>query len=391
MWEWKKHGFAQEAQVRAWAWLPEPQGDTPKTGALSGLRFGVKDVIDVRGMPTLYGCEGMQASPKSWDATVVALLRAAGAVPIGKTVTAEFAFMRPGPTANPRALEHTPGGSSSGSAAAVAAGMVDFALGTQTGGSIIRPAAYCGVVGFKPSFGLVPRQGMLVTAETLDTIGWFSRDIALSSRLLATLTQQPEVAAQLPARVTFLRGWPALERGVEQLLERAVHALQNAGVEVQVLEGLPGIMERLAQVHHIVDRYEIARGMQGVQQAQAHLLSDVLQQAIREGLSMDIDTYRKAQHERAKVARDLGRLLGTTRYIIAPSAQDFAPRGLHSTGSSLPLRPWSLLGWPCMHLPFAQSAQGLPQGIQLVGMPGEDHVLHSHAAAVHAVLGSAEY
>ena len=389
MWEWKKHGFAQEPQVRAWAWLPEPQTDAPQVGALSGLRFGVKDVIDVRGMPTLYGCEGMQASSKSWDATVVAQLRAAGAMPIGKTVTAEFAFMHPGPTANPHALEHTPGGSSSGSAAAVAAGMVDFALGTQTGGSIIRPAAYCGVVGFKPSFGLIPRQGMLVTAETLDTIGWFSRDIALSSRLLSTLTQQPEAKAQLPARMALLRGWPALEQGVEQVLERAVLALEKAGVEIQVLEGLPGIMERLAQLHHIVDRYEIARGMQGVQQAQAHLLSDVLQRTIREGLAMDLAAYSQAQRERAEVARELSRLLGTTRCIIAPSAQDFAPRGLQSTGSSLPLRPWSLLGWPCMHLPFAHSAQGLPQGIQMVGILGEDHVLHSYAKAVHAILVSA--
>ncbi|MDR3002886.1 MAG: amidase, partial [Acidovorax sp.] len=157
-----------EVQIKAWAWLPAMQEAAQAvSGPLAGLTFGVKDVMDVKGMPTRYGCEGLPETPKDWDATVVAQLRAAGATPIGKTVTAEFAFVKPGPTRNPHSLEHTPGGSSSGSAAAVAAGMVDFALGTQTGGSMMRPAAYCGVVGFKPSFGLVHRQGMMVTAETL--------------------------------------------------------------------------------------------------------------------------------------------------------------------------------------------------------------------------------
>src|SRR5690606_6578975 len=148
-------------------------------GSLAGLQFGVKDVMDVRGMPTRHGAALENVPPARFDAACVAMLRAAGAIPIGQTVTAEFAVTAPGPTRNPWSLEHTPGGSSSGSAAAVAAGMVPFALGTQTGGSIIRPAAFNGVVGFKPSFGRVPRTGMQVLCDSLDTIGWFTRDVGL--------------------------------------------------------------------------------------------------------------------------------------------------------------------------------------------------------------------
>lgn len=387
MWEWQRHGFMSEVQIKAWAWLPAMQEAAQAvSGPLAGLTFGVKDVMDVKGMPTRYGCEGLPETPKDWDATVVAQLRAAGATPIGKTVTAEFAFVKPGPTRNPHSLEHTPGGSSSGSAAAVAAGMVDFALGTQTGGSMMRPAAYCGVVGFKPSFGLVHRQGMMVTAETLDTIGWFTRDVALSSQLLCTLTQQPPAALALPSKMVLVRGWPELEPEAVVVLEKAAMTLQQYGVSVDIIDAMPNYLQQLADLHQLTVRYELARGMLGTLQASEHLLSPLLKAAIAQGLAMDQDSYTRAQQARARLALQLTQELGSASCIIAPSAMGSAPQGLMSTGSSLPNRPWSLLGWPSMHLPVGRSAHDLPLGIQLIGRPGKDHALHAHATAIAGIL-----
>lgn len=387
MWEWQRHGFSSEAQIKAWAWLPAlPEQIPAPQGPLAGLRFGVKDVIDIQGMPTRYGCEGLQAEPRQWDATVVAQLRAAGALPLGKTVTAEFAFVQPGPTCNPHALAHTPGGSSSGSAAAVAAGMVDFALGTQTGGSMMRPAAYCGVVGFKPSFGLVHRQGMMVTAETLDTIGWFTRDVALSSRVLSALTLRSASPEVLPRKAVLIRDWPTLEPQAASVLEAAAARLQAQGVQIEVIDTVADCLQHLGRLHQSTVRYELARGMLPVLQASAHLLSPSIKAAIAEGLAMDWRSYGQVQQERRDAATKLAAMLGDASCIIAPSATGPAPQGLASTGSSVPNRPWSLLGWPSLHLPVTHSAQGLPLGIQLVGHHGKDHDLHAYAGAVAKAL-----
>lgn len=387
MWEWQQHGFTQEPQVQAWSWLPAPCAPAPAVGALAGLRFGVKDVIDVRGMPTQYGCAGMPADLRAWDATVVAQLRAAGARPIGKTVTAEFAFVQPGATRNPRHLAHTPGGSSSGSAAAVAAGMVDFALGTQTGGSLMRPAAYCGVVGFKPSRGVIHRQGMMVTAESLDTIGWFTRGVALSARLLAVLTGSGPAPARLPRTVIWVQGWPVLEPEMTAAMERAAQRLRDAGVQLRTAAQLPQRLERMAQLHQETVRYELARGLLGVQQYAPQRLSASLREVIAQGLDIDTVRYERGQKERAQLEWEMRELVadgGTL--LMVPSAQGVAPAGLDSTGSSLPNRPWSLLGWPSLHLPTCASPAGLPLGVQFVGVQGADRALHACAQALHPLL-----
>lgn len=387
MWAWQEHGFAPEPQVRAWAWLPEPCAEALSGTALAGLRFGVKDVMDVRGMPTQYGCAGMPADPRAWDCTVVAQLRAAGAQPIGKTVTAEFAFVHPGATRNPHNPAHTPGGSSSGSAAAVAAGMVDFALGTQTGGSIMRPASYCGVVGFKPSWGVLHRQSMMVTAESLDTIGWFTRDVALSARLLGVLTESAPAAARLPETVIPVHGWPALEPEMAAALEQATQRLRSHGVRLRTVADLPQRLERLAQLHQVVVRYELARGLLGVWQGGRQWLSASLREAVVQGLAIDTATYEAAQAERAQHAREM-QALAVDGYtlLMAPSAQGPAPAGLASTGSSLPNRPWSLLGWPSIHLPTQLSAAGLPLGVQFIAPHAADRALHACAQAMHPLL-----
>src|SRR5690606_39450743 len=200
----------RDIEIRAWAYLPaEPAATPPATpmdGPLAGLQFGVKDVINVRSMPTQHGAALSAVEPARFDAACVAMLRAAGAHPVGKTVTAEFAVTAPGPTRNPWNLAHTPGGSSSGSAAAVAAGMVDFALGTQTGGSMIRPAAFTGIVGFKPSFGAIHRSGLFLLCDSLDTIGYFSRDLSVLRRVATVLQGLPDIHVPTAPRIGVLDG-----------------------------------------------------------------------------------------------------------------------------------------------------------------------------------------
>src|SRR5690606_34635689 len=223
----------RDTGIKAWTYLADAKDveqPAEQSGPLSGLLFGVKDVIDVKGMPTACGASLAQTPPSIFDASCVAQLRAAGAIPIGKTVTAEYAFTAPGPTRNPWNLAHSPGGSSSGSAAAVAAGMVPLAIGTQTGGSIIRPAAFNGVVGFKPTFGHVHRAGMTVLCDTLDTIGWFTRDIDLSIAVANIFL--PGAAQSLPAtselRIAVLPCESAalLSTEARTTLDRAAAALQ---------------------------------------------------------------------------------------------------------------------------------------------------------------------
>lgn len=393
----REKAWAREGDIHAFAWLAAKQQlvTAPKVAAaalpLAGLTFGVKDVMDVRGMPTQHGCAGLSLKPADWDATVVAQLRAAGAFPVGKTVTAEFAYTAPGPTRNPWNLAHTPGGSSSGSAAAVAAGMVDFAVGTQTGGSIIRPAAFCGVVGFKPSFGLVHRQGMLVTAESLDTIGWFTPDVPLSARILSVITQTAPIAPRRPLRVAYAAAISGLTPDTMHLLETVKRCLLDAGIALQDLAHHQPLLDELTYLHGVTVSYELARGMQGVANVHGDLLSRGLQSAIREGMAKDTASYLKTQERRHALARQWMREVGEADLIIAPSSHGAAPLGLHSTGSSLPNRPWSLLGWPCVHIPLGSNAAGLPLGVQLIARPMEDAQLLAMAATVQSMCVESTY
>ncbi|THJ31677.1 amidase [Lampropedia aestuarii] len=387
-----KPAWTKEADIQAFAWTaPEPapdaqaQAQTGQTLPLAGQTFGVKDVIDVQDMPTQFGCAGMPLQHRTWDATVVAQLRAAGALPVGKTVTAEFAYSAPGPTRNPWNLAHTPGGSSSGSAAAVAAGMVDFALGTQTGGSIVRPAAFCGVVGFKPSFGLVHRQGMLVTAETLDTIGWFTPDIASSAQLLSVITQSAPLLPRTPKKVAWAAALPGLLPEMQHLLAAVKKTLHAADIAVQDMSAQQHVLDALAHVHGLTVRYELARGMLGIASDHGHLLSPNLQNVIREGMAQDTASYWMTQQQRHALSHTWLHAVGDAELIIAPSTYGPAPVGLGTTGSSLPNRPWSVLGWPCVHVPLVCNAQGLPMGVQLIAKPAADADLLAMAQSIQAL------
>ena len=376
----------RDIEIRAWAYLPAETAATPPAtpthGPLAGLQFGVKDVINVRGMPTQHGAALSAVEPARFDAACVAMLRAAGANPVGKTVTAEFAVTAPGPTRNPWNLAHTPGGSSSGSAAAVAAGMVDFALGTQTGGSMIRPAAFNGVVGFKPSFGRVPRTGMQVLCDSLDTIGWFTRDVGLCRDIARIFFGEPTgVPTKLRVAVLASLEAGALETSAMDALKQAAEDLATHGAEVEWIEEGELITSALA-VHQGVMGYELARGLFPILQAEPSALRPQTMAAIEHGLAVTADEYHALQQQRGELQQAWERRCESFDLILTPSAPGTAPAGHASTGSSIFNRTWSLLGWPSIHLPTSEHGD-LPIGVQCVGHPLQDLLLLDIAAAIH--------
>lgn len=381
----------RDARLKAWAYLPEgdPEPQAAPAQPLAGLLFGVKDVIDVKGMPTGCGASLRQTPPSLFDASCVAQLRAAGAVPIGKTVTAEYAFTAPGPTRNPWNPAHTPGGSSSGSAAAVAAGMVPMALGTQTGGSIIRPAAFNGVVGFKPTFGYVHRAGMAVMCDTLDTIGWFTRDVDLAARVADVFLPGPSghspATSELRVAVLPCRGATPLSIDAGHTLEQAAAALQPHCRQMDWLHPDEDIGV-LRSLHARIMRYELARGLLPVWRSEPEALSAATVDGIRQGLGLSPAEYGDMQAMRSGIQRRWDERFADYDFILTPSAPGEAPEGLATTGSSIFNCIWSLLGWPCIHLPCALSSRGLPMGVQCVGRPGRDALLLQLARRVHPVI-----
>lgn len=386
---------AGDAQVRAWVCLADEASLAHHHAgqcALAGAAFGVKDVIDVAGLPTRSGSAAEPQVPVARDASCVAQLRAAGAVPIGKTVTAEFAYVTPGPTRNPRNPAHTPGGSSSGSAAAVAAGMVDLALGTQTGGSMIRPAAFCGVVGFKPTFGRVHRQGMHVLCDSLDTIGWFTRSVEQCRQAASVLLPGPDTFAALPAgrapRVALLPcdAIGGLTPAARQALDDCAQRLREQGAAI-VLPDVDADLRTLLHIHAQTMHAELARGLLPVLQSpQAGLLSPAVRGAIDRGLGVSYAEYVSLQHARESLSLAWRERFGDVDFIVTPSAPGEAPEGVQSTGSSLFNRVWSLLGWPALHLPTSQAGNGLPVGVQWVARPDQDQALLAWAEHLHPGL-----
>jgi Asp-tRNA(Asn)/Glu-tRNA(Gln) amidotransferase A subunit family amidase len=366
----------------------------PLRGPLHGLPLGVKDLIDTADMPTTYGSAIYAGHRPAADAAALALCREAGALALGKTVSTEFAYFQPGPTRNPHHLEHTPGGSSSGSAAAVAAQMLPLALGTQTAGSIIRPAAYCGVVGFKPSLGRVPRAGIKSLSESLDTVGGFGRsvrDVALLGAVLtgdARLADLP-AAPDLPAlRIGIVRTpeWPQADADVQRLFAGLEGALAPHAARVDAAVEIPPDLVDWVALQKSVMAFEMARSLSAERTGQRDRLGERLRALMDEGMAID-----GARH-----AADLARVLTGRRSIdalfdhfdvlLAPSATGEAPPGLDATGDPLFCRGWTLLGLPCVHLPVGHGRQGLPIGLQAVGRHAEDHRLLAAAARIHDLL-----
>jgi Asp-tRNA(Asn)/Glu-tRNA(Gln) amidotransferase A subunit family amidase len=366
----------------------------PARGPLAGVPVAVKDIIDTEQYETSYGSPIYRGHRPAQDAACVALLRGAGAVVLGKTVTAELATFAPGPTRNPHAPDHTPGGSSSGSAAAVAAGMAPLALGTQTAGSVIRPASFCGVIGYKPSARRVPRSGVKVISDTLDEVGLFAGSMDDVALLASVLALQPDWAllaehgrTRPPPRFawTLTSRADAAEPAMRQAVERAARLAREGGADAGKASW-PADFEELFDAHWTIQLAETARALGPEYAYRRSQLSAQLTSVIEQALHWPPQRYPDALRAGRRCAADVDRLFGAADVLIAPSAPGEAPATLASTGDPLFNRPWQLLGCPVIGLPFGHGARGLPIGVSVVARPGQDAQLIAAAAWLEAVL-----
>jgi Asp-tRNA(Asn)/Glu-tRNA(Gln) amidotransferase A subunit family amidase len=390
---------ARQSTVHAFAHLDaaaalraaEAASRMPAAGALHGVPIGVKDVIDVAGMPTSQGSPIWAGWQPRADAACVAWARAAGAVVLGKTVTTEFATRQPGPTANPHNPAHTPGGSSSGSAAGVADCQVPVAFGTQTAGSVIRPAAYCGVVGYKPSYGTINRFGMRVMADSLDTIGAMARSVADCALLVSAASGRtlgdPDRKPDRAPRIGICRSpaWAQALAETQALLPRIADTLARAGAAVTERELSPECAA-LEQAQPVVMNAESARSM-GWELANARArISDVLREKLEWGLERSDDELAAAYAAFALAHRQFPAVMEGLDVLVTPSAPGQAPAGLGWTGDPAFNLVWTALHVPCVTVPAGLGPDGLPLGIQIVGRRGDDRAVLAWAQWVAAAI-----
>ncbi len=401
------HIDAREPEIGAWAWLDHAAAlaqaraldARAARGALHGMAIGVKDVIDTADMPTAYNSPIYAGHRPAQDAEVVRRLRAAGAVILGKTVTTEFAFMAPGRTRNPHDLRCTPGGSSSGSAAAVASGMAPVALATQTGGSTLRPAAFCGVIGYKPAFGRYPTAGLKHLAPSLDTIGLHARNFDDLARVSAVLAGDPGVlgaAAPIRPRVALIRTHHDGEAEPQAIrrLEEAAQALRRAGAEVREL-ALPALLAEIDPLHRVIMAKEVAQSFVTEWASARDKLSVDLAAFIAQGIAYSDAEVAAARMRVAEGRRLMDTLLADDELMLTLPAAGEAPVGLASTGSAAFNRLWTMLGVPAITLPAGRGARGLPLGVQLVARnnraAGAEAQMLAHARWVQGALATAGY
>jgi Asp-tRNA(Asn)/Glu-tRNA(Gln) amidotransferase A subunit family amidase len=380
-----------DEQVRAWAFVDPERAlaeaelvDARPAGDLTGFTWAAKDVFDTADQPTAYGTELYRGNRPSADASAVALLRRAGAVCIGKTVTAELACSHPGPTTNPHRESHTPGGSSMGSAAAVACAMVDFALGTQTAASIVRPASFCGIFGFKPTFATVSTAGVKAVAPSLDTVGWFARDPALLGSVLEVLTRRrPGPPPMRRAKVAVLRteAWDMCEDDSKAAVAATAERLADAGAAVEEV-GSPDYLAGLSEQHGTVMAYEAARALAYEHTEHRDELSGELVELLDRGLAVDPLAYDAARAQASVGRRLMGDFFARFDAIVTPAVIGEAPPSLETTGDPRFGRTWTMLGLPVVAVPAAVGRTGLPVGVQLVGAPFADHDLLALASRI---------
>ncbi|SEL75812.1 amidase [Halomonas daqiaonensis] len=383
-----------ETDVRAWEYLMPPMSTTTLRGSgqlLCGVPVGIKDIIDTVEMPTTWGTGGYLVSPGAVvDAAVVTLLKRQGAMPMGKTVSTEFAYFTPGKTRNPQDLSRTPGGSSSGSAAAVAAGMVPLALGTQTAGSIIRPASYCGVFGFKPTVNTVSFSGIKAFAPSMDTLGWFARHIEDICTTFAALTRSDAIEAlpDLGGIRVGLRNLPGgrpLDSDVAEALSSTARRLEQAGARVFALR-LDASYDELIIHHQAVLAYEAAQSLASEFQLHGKDMGTKLVELIEQGLAISYADYRASLLAAEQCKQGLSKVfVDEVDVILAESAPGVAPQGLEATGDPVYCRAWTLLGVPCINLPLNKGQDGLPVGVQLIADRWQDERLLSIVRTLVAV------
>ncbi|HEX6444140.1 MAG TPA: amidase [Streptosporangiales bacterium] len=376
----------REPDVGAWELVDEDAARAAAqraglAGQLRGVPVAVKDIVDVAGLPTRCGTPLRRDHVAAADAWCVQRLRAAGAVVLGKTVTTEFAYFFPGKTRNPHALEHTPGGSSSGSAAAVADLMVPCAIGSQTAGSTVRPASFCGVVGFVASRGRLPLDGVQHLAPALDRLGLFARTVEDVRRLYAALVDDAAPPRPgPPARVLVTDGSAVADvhPGMRDAVRHAADRIAGLGVPVQPLDAAE-LEREWSEAQRVVMAYDAERTLADVAAEHRDQLSGRLLELLDTGAAIPDETFRKALDTAGAGRRTLdGRLAGGT-VVLAPAAPGPAPRDLTATGDPAMSRPWHLLGVPQIAVP-AGDVDGLPVGVQLVGAFGADDALLDAAA-----------
>lgn len=385
----------KDGQIRAFAHV----AGTPAfhtEGALAGIAIGIKDIFDTFDQPTTYGSPAYKGFQPRVDAAIVDLARRQGATIIGKTATTEFAFFNPAQTVNPHNPRHTPGGSSSGSAAAIAAGMVPAAIGTQTGGSVVRPAAFCGVTGYKPSYRLLPATGMKNFAPSLDTVGLFAagvEDVALLASLLTgrDLALSSESPSLDPAgiRVGLYRcaQLEGADPEMRDALSRSADLAANAGFDVGEI-GEPEAMAQARDAHRTIQDYEAGLACGPDLARHRNQLSPVLIQTLERGQAISPSEYDAAR-KLAKRGRGATRaLFGEVDILLTPSAPGAAPLGLETTGDPRFNKLWTLMGTPAVNIPGFRDNAGMPLGIQAVARFGQDRQLLGAAAMLERAFRS---
>lgn len=408
----------REPEVQAFAWFDEghlrAEADRldrlrrtgRPVGPLHGLPVGVKDVIDTRGIPTGNGTAIDEGRVPTEDAFVVHRLRAAGALIAAKTVTAEMAYLHPGPTRNPADLARTPGGSSQGSAAAVAAGVLPLAVGTQTSGSVIRPASFCGVVGFKPTFGLIPRTGILAQSPSLDCVGVFAGSLEGAAMLAealigddpgdpATAPRAPlrllEVAAAAPPvrpTVAILHLAPG-DLAPEPDMAAAMAEVEGALADAAFALALPALFDEALAARERINLAEMAKCYHPHERRGAALMSETLAGALERGRAIPARDYLAALDWPRVLNAALDAIFERCDAILTPAAPGPAP-GPETTGSAAFNALWSLCGVPAVTMPLLTSSEGLPMGLQVVGRRGDDARLLRTARWLWATLASSQ-
>jgi len=370
-----------DPSVQAWVQVL-PQKPTGR-GPLSGIPFGVKDIIETKGLATEYGSPIYKGRIGSADAAIVRDLRRRGGVLLGKTQAAAFAFRTPPPTRNPRNLAHTPGGSSSGSAAAVAASMVPLTIGTQTSGSVLRPASFCGVTGFKTSYGLLPMDGVLPFAKSLDTLGFFTHTaadmLAFWESMGHPIGRGEDFSLAAPDPM------PEVEPAMAEAFRDTISRLRGSGLSIKSVD-IVDLLAKVYAAHHTVVYYEGARFHEQRFKEYGSRLAD-LANLVHDGLQITTAQYDEATRYIAKCKTRVADLYKDTPVILTPAAMGPAPLGLASTGDSRMNAPWTALGTPAISIPMPV-ANGLPLGLQLTADDGRDARVIRTAVRLQRILGS---
>jgi len=367
-----------DPSIHSWIQV-KPQRPTGN-GRLAEIPFGAKDIMETRGLSTEYGSPIYKGRIATTDAAIVRDLRQRGAILLGKTECTAFAYRTPAPTRNPRDLEHTPGGSSSGSAAAVAAGMVPFALGTQTRGSVLRPASFCGVTGFKPTYRLFSLEGVLPLAKSLDTLGFFTHtptDMLALWEALGHSSGQAEDFA-LGALVPM----PQVETAMAVAFQNALAALRKAAVSIRPV-AISEMLDKLNEAASTVEEYEGARFHEQRFKEYGSRLGELVD-LIQKGLQISVERYEEAKRYIEECKTRMAEMYKATPVILGPAATGPAPLGLASTGDPRMNAPWTALGTPAISIPMPISS--LPLGLQLTAEPGQDARLLRAAVRVQGLL-----